>query len=723
MALGLLTLGALGFLCLAAGWAHPWRRTFWVALALTFFPLIIAPFSAPACNALLAGWLWAVLGWVVTRFLMRRRLVVILLCAGALLPAHVQAAPKPSAPPAAKSEVTATPPETVIVPYDATRPVAEHTPGRVYLPYERFLDLWDAAKRNRRPPAPEPPPGGERYDLSAARYDARLSGDTLEIDATVDFQTFGDGWAAVPFRFDPARLGTLMLDGIPAALDGNGSLWVGAPVAHRVNALLELPAGAAMPGTRLSWSVPPTAATRVTLLLPGADRRVELHGSTPGGGTVEESTPEGRRLTASLGGTTTVELVFQEVPPPAPPSGQPSLARITSRLVAGARQETVQTELGFAFPGATQDHFTIYLDPTLTLTDLDAPDVQQWRLVTGSDRQTLELTLRAPARDGYHLVLTADRPLPALPAERRAFPVVSVAAGRIEQTAVLRADGAAEITLPDGPPLGMRRVPDTSRDAGRPVAAFEGNTTSGLAYTVRASEKKRSAHIDYLYQVGRGKIELAASVRLVPAAGGAPLLTADLRLPTGFAVQAVAGEAVRQWWRDGDTLSLRLAPVAAPLVVYLVRQFDRAPDSFALQPLTAVGFAEIDGEIVVAADRSFRVGLTLPAGARARDLAEIDPAKAAAEFQVTSPLERQRAFRYRGRGVRRFGQTGKPARALAGTLGHAGDGARGRRRAGDACQRRGTAGSGGRGRVHAARGAGGGASRWRGRARDDGSGG
>ena len=99
-------------------------------------------------------------------------------------------------------------------------------------------------------------------------------------------------------------------------------------------------------------------------------------------------------------------------------------------------------------------------------------------------------------------------------------------------------------------------------------------------------------------------------------------------------------------------LSLRFAPAEGrsevPLLVYLVRQFDRAPERFALPPLAAAGFTETDGQTVVAADRSLRVGLTLPAGTRARDLSEIPAAGAAAEFQVQAPLERQRAFRYRG---------------------------------------------------------------------------
>ena len=48
-----LTLGAAAFLLFAAGWAHPWRRTLWVVLALTFWPLVVAPSaltSATRCS-------------------------------------------------------------------------------------------------------------------------------------------------------------------------------------------------------------------------------------------------------------------------------------------------------------------------------------------------------------------------------------------------------------------------------------------------------------------------------------------------------------------------------------------------------------------------------------------------------------------------------------------------------------------------------------------------
>ena len=643
-----LTLGALGFLLLAAGWAHPWRRTLYAVLILTFFPLIVASSATVPCNALLAGWLWALAGWVVTRLLLRRRRLapVLLVCAAALLPGRADAEPPPTPTPAPT-------PELVIVPYDATRPVAGQTPERYYLPYDRFLLLWDAAKRHRRPPAPEPPPGSDRYLLSAARYDARLDGDTLAVDATLDLQTFGEGWTGVPLHFEQDRVGTVTLDGTPAALGADGALWVGTPGAHRVGVALRLPAKVLAAGTRLAWTVPPTTAALVTLLVTRADLRAEIHGGAPGGGEVEEVTPQGRRLSASVGGASSVALTFHDAPAPTPASAQPALARVDARLFAGPREESVWSAVDFSFPGGTQDHFTVSLDRSLTLTGLDALDIRQWHLdATGGDRQTLEVTLNAPAHDGYRLSLTADRPLAALPATRRAFPLVSAQAARVEQTAALFTEGAVSLTLPDGPPPGARRVDYPSPGRGRLFAAFAGDGTVAPVYSVRAADGNRAAHIDYLYQVGRGKIELAASVRLVPGEDGAPLTAADLRLPPGFTVQTVAGGAVRQWWRDGDVLSLRFRPAdgrpEVPFLVYLVRQFDRAPDRFPLQGLVAVGFTETDGQTVVAADRSVKVSLTLPAGARSQALSEIPADTAASEFQVKAPLERQRAFRYRG---------------------------------------------------------------------------
>ncbi|MDB6154385.1 MAG: hypothetical protein JWL90_2838, partial [Chthoniobacteraceae bacterium] len=52
--------GALLFLGIG-GWRHPWWRSIWTMLILSFIPLCISETATPVCNALLCGWLAALL--------------------------------------------------------------------------------------------------------------------------------------------------------------------------------------------------------------------------------------------------------------------------------------------------------------------------------------------------------------------------------------------------------------------------------------------------------------------------------------------------------------------------------------------------------------------------------------------------------------------------------------------------------------------------------------
>jgi len=49
-----------GLLGLFLAGSHPWRRTCWVLLVLTFYPYCVSMTAIPVCNALLAGWLISV---------------------------------------------------------------------------------------------------------------------------------------------------------------------------------------------------------------------------------------------------------------------------------------------------------------------------------------------------------------------------------------------------------------------------------------------------------------------------------------------------------------------------------------------------------------------------------------------------------------------------------------------------------------------------------------
>ena len=87
-------------------------------------------------------------------------------------------------------------PEIVIVPYDPAKPVAQQKPDQFYLPYEHFLELWEAAKQQRTGKKPEPAPAA--FVLSTARYEGVLGERAVAFTGKLDVTTYNEAWAPVP---------------------------------------------------------------------------------------------------------------------------------------------------------------------------------------------------------------------------------------------------------------------------------------------------------------------------------------------------------------------------------------------------------------------------------------------------------------------------------------------------------------------------------------------
>ena len=158
--------------------------------------------------------------------------------------------------------------ETVIVPYDATKPIAGQKPDQFYLPYERFLELWEAAKKNRTGAKAEP--AAVAYVLSAARYEGVVGERSVAFTGKLDVTTYNGAWVKVPLPFKDVQIGALKIDGVAAAYDG-AEIIVEKPGRHAVEVAFEIPLKR---GTKaFAWGVPRTGATLVTLTLPDARMR------------------------------------------------------------------------------------------------------------------------------------------------------------------------------------------------------------------------------------------------------------------------------------------------------------------------------------------------------------------------------------------------------------------------------------------------------------------
>lgn len=523
-------------------------------------------------------------------------------------------------------------PDFVIVPYDPTKPAAQQKPDQLYLPYPRFLELWESAKANRKGPKLENAP--VPFVLSTARYEGVLGERTMTFTGKLDVTTYNESWVEVPLPFKDVKVSGLKIDGVAAAFDG-ARIVVEKSGRHQVEVAFEIPF--ARGAQSLEWGVPRTGATLLELTLPDARTRATV---TPGSGVIERAENGKNHITAALGTTDRVRVDWKATTGAARVA-ESALATLRTQLVSRIGREEIVTEFTFSFPGARQDKFTVYFDKALTLTKLDAVNVKSWRLAIEDTRQALEIVLNEPVDESYSFQIGAERPLAALPADLKA-PLLSAAARRVEYAAL--ALGAGErIELTPKPEAGQRQVPwDRPPGNGeRVVAAYAG--AGQPAYRVALRETQREARIDYVYQVNRRKIELIASLQLY--AHGDDVSTTTLSLPAQFDVQAVESERLQDWWREGDTLHLRFrgaTPGRTPLVVYLVRQYAAAPTDLDVRPLVLDGFKKVEGEAVVAAHKGVEATMKLSADAK-----EMAPDKAATDFQILPPLERKRGFSFK----------------------------------------------------------------------------
>lgn len=524
-------------------------------------------------------------------------------------------------------------PETVIVPYDSSKPLRDQSPDQLYLPYERFLELWQRAKNHRAGVKPGAAP--EAWALTSARYDGQVTERALTFHGTIDALTTNDAWVRIPLNFDGAKLSALLVDGVAAAYDGEGVL-IEKPGRHRLEVTFEIPR---RPNeTTWIWRIPRTAATLVALTLPDARLGAQI---TPGSGVIERVADGVKIVTAAVGATNEVRVTL-EAAAQAERIAAPASATAESQTLISAASESTQTKITFAFPQARQDHFVVSLENGLMLAEIGAENLKSWKLAPDDAGQRLELTLHEPVSDAFTAQITTQRALPPMPADLRA-PEIIPDAGRVDRHIALLAAEAVRVTVP--PDASLRQIPWDDRekiDGFRLVSAF---TLLGKppVYHAALAPPEQEARIDYVYQVDRRKIELIASLQL--RAKGGPLFGVTLGLPTGFEAQAVECPRLQDWRREGGQLRIRFrdaTPETTDLVVYLVRQFDAAPTNLDVRPLTLANFQNVTGEAVIAAHRGVEAAMTLSANAR-----EIPPAQAAPDFRILPPLERKRGFSFK----------------------------------------------------------------------------
>lgn len=540
------------------------------------------------------------------------------------------------------------PPPTAIVPYDPSQAITSQTPARYYLDYETFQRMWDEVKAHReREITTAGPDVPADHALSTALYRVDMSEDRIAVTGRLSLTTRGKDWQRVPLAFSGINLGAISLDGNPASYR-DGTILVEKAGQHLVEVKFEIPVGESTSDVA-AWKIPPSAATLLQITMDSEGAEPVLQENWP----LAKSRASASGPTiynAALGFRSDIKL-RRRLKTTGRGMTRPNLAEIDARLFVADGLERLEATYRLGFEGQEDDRFTISYDASLKPIQFDIPNLATWETVgngTGGQR-TLTFTLTEPVRDRIEVGLVAERLASGV---EREFPRLGADATRITQErSLLR---VTDLEVKANPDSSHRQVafPGGNQQPGGfiPVAAFSltGDSAETLAYAATTRKPERSAEASFVYQVGSGKLETI--VRFAILSPKAPLVSNSFLLPADTKVQLVEGNRIRDWWRTGDELFVRYAggtPATTNVLVYLTRQLAEDEGAeIAIEPVRIAGFDadKVTGDGLVVGHVTRDVALSLlPSRRVAR---EVGTDEVANDFEVITPLERKRGFRF-----------------------------------------------------------------------------
>ena len=108
--------------------------------------------------------------------------------------------------------------QDIYIPYEKLRQVFEKHGRGVFLPYEEFEQLWQAAQDKTRPAArPRPPVGAV---ITEIENEATVAKDVVRVKATLKIDLLVEGWHEIPLRLADAAITSATLGGQPARIVG-----------------------------------------------------------------------------------------------------------------------------------------------------------------------------------------------------------------------------------------------------------------------------------------------------------------------------------------------------------------------------------------------------------------------------------------------------------------------------------------------------------------------
>lgn len=473
--------------------------------------------------------------------------------------------------------------QTIYIPYENLRKTFEKEGRGVFLPYEKFRQLWDAAHAAKT----HPDGGDSRRAALITEIDSEASvrTDIVEIHAVLKIETIGKGWHEVPLRLadaaitearigdQPARLLTDPKQGYRLLVENQDK----SPQSLTLTLVYAKGINRAPGQNSVAFQAPQAPVNRWKVRIPEAGVKVDIQPMIAATEVVEKkSTAEedGEEPQDTPSPAETVVLAFVGAAPEVRIAWTPKAEGATG-LAALASVQTEQqvfvsegvtrtrTQLTYAISRAELNQLTIAVPADQKVVNVFDANVRQWSVETEGERQKIVVQLFEPAKGSQNVLVelekfhaapdstqSDDAPADAPPAEAASQPL-SVPV--IEAMGVGRQQGVVVVQIGEGLRAeAVSKVGLVQVDAEDLPASLK-KTAWGFSFRYVAAPYELTLDVekiepritaDSLVEATLEPTRLALAVTTVYRVERAGVFRLELEVPEGFTVRTVQGRQV-----------------------------------------------------------------------------------------------------------------------------------------------------------------------------------
>ncbi len=386
-----------------------------------------------------------------------------------------QPAPEPAAQPAAANQAESDRQlreQTIYIPYENLRRTFEKEGRGVFLPYEKFRALWDAARAAKTGPEAETP---RRVALiTEIDSEASVRSDVVEVRAVLQIETIGKGWHEIPLRLADTAITEARLGDQPARLLADGGqgyqLLVENPDEKTQKLTLNLAYAKGVvraPGQNsVAFQSPQAPVNRWKVRIPEAGVKVDISPMIAATEVVDEKSTAGAKQAATTPPDAkpeevssvqeTVILAFVGAAPEVriawtpKAEGATGLAALASvqveqQVLVGEGVTRTRTQLVYSISRAELSQLVVAVPADQKVVNVFDANVRQWTVAEEGLRQNITVQLFEPANGSQTLIVELEKFHPAAQSpEKIEAPNVAEAPKTVETPKAAEVPEAAE---------------------------------------------------------------------------------------------------------------------------------------------------------------------------------------------------------------------------------------------------------------------------------------